>query len=91
MCKRKLLRRICHLFASPTAAFEEDPVRESLIIRFYQDQKSEWRWAARTANGREVANSGEGYTHKDDCERIAQALFPVTDTYTYEVRFQWPA
>ncbi len=29
----------------------------------------DWRWRLRTTNGNVVADSAEGYRHRDDCER----------------------
>ena len=30
-------------------------------VQFYRDKKGEWRWMARSPNGRILADSGEGY------------------------------
>lgn len=35
----------------------------------YQDRAREWRWRLVAANGRIVADSGEGYINKSDCLR----------------------
>lgn len=35
---------------------------------FYQDDSGEWRWRAVAPNGRIVADSGEGYKNRGDCE-----------------------
>lgn len=35
----------------------------------YKDAKSEWRWRLVARNGRIVADSGEGYASKSNCER----------------------
>jgi uncharacterized protein YegP (UPF0339 family) len=34
---------------------------------YYQDAKKEWRWKLKAANGRIVADSGEGYKNLQDC------------------------
>jgi len=34
----------------------------------YQDKAEEWRWKLKAANGESIANSGEGYKNKSDCE-----------------------
>jgi len=40
---------------------------------FYQDQKGEWRWRLKAANGRIIADSGEGHKRVADClEDIAR-------------------
>lgn len=33
----------------------------------YLDVNRQWRWTLYAANGRKVANSGEGYINKTDC------------------------
>lgn len=45
---------------------------ESLFIhqthyKVYKDRAGEWRWTFYAANGRKVADSGEGYINKTDC------------------------
>jgi uncharacterized protein len=32
-----------------------------------KDASGEWRWQLRAANNKIIADSGEGYHHKDDC------------------------
>jgi uncharacterized protein YegP (UPF0339 family) len=36
-------------------------------LEIYEDAKGEWRWRLKSANGRIIATSGEGYTRKSDC------------------------
>lgn len=38
-------------------------------FELYKDHKAEWRWRLRTQNGNVVADSAEGYRHREDCER----------------------
>ena len=33
----------------------------------YKDSQSHWRWYLQAANGRKLADSGEGYWNKQDC------------------------
>lgn len=33
----------------------------------YEDKASEWRWRLKAANGRIIADSGEGYHDRGDC------------------------
>jgi uncharacterized protein YegP (UPF0339 family) len=40
----------------------------------YQDTKGEWRWRLKAANGKIVADSGEGYTQRWTAERAAKAV-----------------
>ncbi|HMH43612.1 MAG TPA: YegP family protein [Pyrinomonadaceae bacterium] len=34
---------------------------------YYKDQKGEWRWRLKAANGRILADSGEGYNSESEC------------------------
>ena len=36
-------------------------------FEIYRDRADEWRWTLYAANGRKVADSGEGYHNKGDC------------------------
>ncbi len=36
-------------------------------FRVYQDSAGEWRWRLAAGNGRLIAESGEGYRHRQDC------------------------
>lgn len=33
----------------------------------YQDSQRQWRWYLTAANGKKVADSGEGYWNRQDC------------------------
>lgn len=33
----------------------------------YLDVNRQWRWTLYAANGRKIANSGEGYLNQNDC------------------------
>ena len=44
------------------------------LFHFYQDKAGEWRWRFVAANGRIMADSGEGYPTKRGAVR-AQARF----------------
>ena len=48
----------------------------------YKDARGEWRWYLIASNGNKIANSGEGYKNKSDCEHAitlvkASATAPV--------------
>lgn len=45
-------------------------------VRVYLDAAGEWRWTARSTNGRNLADSGEGYRNHADAMKIAADLFP---------------
>ena len=48
-------------------------------LEIYRDAKREWRWRLRAANGRIIADSGEGYRRKAsllggiECARVLLA------------------
>jgi len=37
-------------------------------FELYRDSAGEWRWRLRARNGEVVAESGEGYKRREDCE-----------------------
>lgn len=43
-------------------------------IETYVDKKKEFRWKLWSPNGRILADSGEGYTRKDNMRRALQKL-----------------
>ncbi|HEX8160656.1 MAG TPA: DUF1508 domain-containing protein [Pyrinomonadaceae bacterium] len=38
-----------------------------MAYHVYLDANNQWRWYLQAANGRKIANSGEGYHNKQDC------------------------
>ena len=38
-----------------------------MTFYIYKDRAGEWRWHLKAANGRIVADSGEGYVSKQHC------------------------
>ena len=38
-----------------------------MFYEVYRDRSSQWRWRLKAANGRIIADSGEGYINKSDC------------------------
>ena len=38
-------------------------------FELYRDHAGDWRWRLRTQNGNVVADSAEGYKHRQDAER----------------------
>jgi uncharacterized protein YegP (UPF0339 family) len=49
-------------------------VRIMAKFEVYLDRSGEWRWRFRANNGRIVADSGEGYKNKSDCEDGARVV-----------------
>lgn len=37
-------------------------------FHIYKDHKDEWRWRLKSANGKIIADSGEGYSSKQACQ-----------------------
>jgi uncharacterized protein YegP (UPF0339 family) len=38
-----------------------------MAYHVYTDVNGQWRWYLQAANGRKIANSGEGYYNRQDC------------------------
>ena len=38
-----------------------------LVFHIYRDTVSQYRWRLKAANGKTLANSGEGYHNRQDC------------------------
>ena len=45
-------------------------------VLVYQDEAGEYRWTAKAANGKKVADSGEGYVNRSHAKKMAKALYP---------------
>ena len=43
-------------------------------FEMYRDAGGEWRWRLRHQNGQVMAESGEGYSRRDDCEHGIDVL-----------------
>jgi len=54
---------------------ERKPVRVA-FVEVYRDSAEEWRWKAKAANGKVVADSGEGYRNRPWARRMAKELYP---------------
>ena len=39
-----------------------------MYFQLYKDTTGHWRWTLFAANGRKIADSGEGYVNKSDAE-----------------------
>ncbi len=51
----------------------------------YKDLSNQWRWTLYAANGRKIANAGEGYLNKADC---VHAINLVASTTGAPIRYQ---
>jgi uncharacterized protein YegP (UPF0339 family) len=39
-----------------------------MYFKIYRDANNQWRWTLYSANYQKIANSGEGYWNKADCQ-----------------------
>ncbi len=39
-----------------------------MTYEYYKDNKGEWRWRLKAANGRIIADSAEGYVSETECK-----------------------
>jgi uncharacterized protein YegP (UPF0339 family) len=44
------------------------------MFQIYQDRTGQWRWAYVTTNNRKLADSGESYYNRADCEHAIAIL-----------------
>lgn len=45
-----------------------------MYYRIYKDSQNQWRWRYVSANGNTIADSGEGYHNKADCQRGVEIM-----------------
>ena len=45
-------------------------------VEIFRDASNEWRWRAKSDNGNEVADSGEGYKNLEDAQNNVSDMFP---------------
>jgi uncharacterized protein len=43
-------------------------------FKIYEDKSGEWRWRLKAANGRTVADSGEGYASRNNVIRAVNRV-----------------
>lgn len=51
----------------------------------YKDQAGYWRWRLRAANNRTIADSGEGYHNKSDCQSAIDLVKGSFNAPVYEL------
>ena len=58
-------------------------------FELYRGAKGEWRWRLRARNGEVIAESGEGYVRREDCEHgialVRQSAEARTDDMTTKI------
>ncbi len=57
----------------------------SLAFYMYRDSLNHWRWYLLAGNNRKIANSGEGYHNKADCQWAIGLVKGAYNTPVYEV------
>ena len=57
----------------------------------YKDANGEYRWRLRAGNGRVIADSGEGYERKIDCEHSIELVKEESPTAPVEEVLSRPA
>ena len=57
------------VYESQTAGIDAalDDALGAAAFHVYKDNTGEWRWRLKAANGRIIADSGEGYTDRGGC------------------------
>ncbi len=55
---------------------DDDKFRANDTLTVWRDQAGEYRWTRKSANGRKLATSGEGYRDWKDCFDMAKSLWP---------------
>jgi uncharacterized protein YegP (UPF0339 family) len=43
-------------------------------VQVYQDDSGEWRWRRTASNGEVIADSGEGYVHREHAVKMARQV-----------------
>lgn len=59
----------------PKEEYKPKPLKVSKV-EIYKDKAGEWRWKAKSSNGRVVAESGEGYRNRPWARRMALEMYP---------------
>lgn len=54
-------------------------------VELYRDSSGEWRWRIKAANGRTLADSGEGYKRMMDAHRASDVVRTGTDGWVEAV------
>lgn len=50
----------------------------------YRDAQNQWRWRLIASNSKIIANSGEGYWNKADCQHAIALVKGTSNTPVYE-------
>jgi uncharacterized protein YegP (UPF0339 family) len=61
-------------------------------FELFRDRRNEYRWRLRSGNHRTIADSGEGYSKKSDCEHGIALVRKATDFEIFQDKggqFRW--
>ena len=50
----------------------------------YKDRQLQWRWTLVAANNKKIADSGEGYFNKSDCQHAINLVKGSANAPVYE-------
>lgn len=64
--------------------FVEANRRVHMSYHLYKDAAGEWRWYLQASNGRKIADSGEGYHNRSDCQHAIDLVKDSRDAPVYE-------
>ena len=56
-----------------------------MTFYIYKDKQGYWRWNLKASNNKIVADSGEGYNNKADCEHGISLVKSAYNAPVYEV------
>ena len=81
-----LTRRSClaAVLALPLAAAFA-AAADKMTFEVFTDAKDEFRWRLLDGDGKNVANSGQGYSKKADCTKMVENFKDDISKYTFEV------
>lgn len=72
------------LLALPLAAALASAA-DKMTFELYADAKDEFRWRLLDTDGKNVANSGQGYGKKADCKKMVENFKADISKYNFEV------
>lgn len=70
--------------AIPFAAAIATAADKKMTFEVYSDAKEEFRWRLLDGDGKNVANSGQGYGKKVDCTKMVDNFKSDISKYTFE-------
>lgn len=60
-------------------------MKKQLTLKLYRDSNRELRWNLRAANGRKMANAGEGYKNKAGLEKALELVLGELWTWRKDI------